>query len=747
MAHKKGSYSELFKSAQESIMYRDRSRGRRGEGGGGGGGWRGRRGGGRGHRSYGNQEDGEDGGRERPPPGLKGREIGMWYARRGKARKEHQEKMNRPTVAMDQHKEDNIRRLLNNIEAVDNVPPQMFRDFDDTRDDKSDDGWRQPRRHGSMLFCTTGIVLKFLEGDPMLKRASHLIIDEIHERDLQSDFLLIILKDLLPRRPDLKVILMSATLNAEMFSKYFDNSPMVNIPGFTYPVQEYLLEDVLEITRYRPDPSKVKKPRPRFRGRDREKEQEDEWNYNAWLRNLEGKFVKMIADAYSRSTIEALRNFDYTKIDLDLIMALIQYIVTQKNDGAILVFVPGWEEISNLHKLLQQNPSFNSDRYKVIPLHSLMPTVNQREVFDRPPPGVRKIVIATNIAETSITIDDVVFVIDCGKIKVKDYDPDRNLTCLEPQWVSRANSKQRRGRAGRVQPGECYHLYTGLKWMDMIDYLPPEMLRTRLEELCLQIKLLKLGRIEPFVAKAMQPPSMEALHKAIITLQELNALDEDENLLPLGVHLARMPLEPHTGKMILFGAMFCCLDPILTVAASLSFKDAFVIPLGKEKEADAARKELSEGSKSDHIVLINALKMLRDMKKQLAEILYDLGFLASRSSKDPQANIHSGDTGLVKAVLCAGFYPQVAKVAKTPKPGAPPYKMVTLHLKNGQGKDLRRQLDRLLEEKIVRPGVTNWNETEKEGALMRAIAELISTEESEGVGTSSGSQGLEVRVS
>ncbi|KAL8564469.1 hypothetical protein ACOMHN_017611 [Nucella lapillus] len=710
---------------------------------------------------------------------------------------------------------------------------------------------RQPRSQGSMLFCTTGIVLKFLEGDPLLKRTTHIILDEIHERDLQSDFLMIILKDLLPRRPDLKVILMSATLNAEMFSKYFHGSPMINIPGFTYPVHEYLLEDVLEITKYQQDPRKIRKtPKRSFRRVDQEKEQEEEWNYQAWLRNMEG--------SYSRSTIEALRNFDFSKIDLDLVVRLLQYIITSKGDGAILVFVPGWEEISNLHKMLQAAPY--ASNCKIIPLHSLMPTVNQREVFERPPPGVRKIVIATNIAETSITIDDVVFVVDCGKIKVKDYDPTTNLTCLESQWVSRANSKQRRGRAGRVQEGYCYHLYTGLKWTEegycyhlytglkwteVMDYLPPEMLRTRLEELCLQIKLLKLGRIEPFVCKAMQPPSMEALHKAIVTLQELNALDREENLLPLGVHLARMPVEPHTGKMILFGAMFCCLDPILTVAASLSFKDAFFIPLGKEKEADKARKKLAQGSKSDHLVLINAMKgwersqsrgtdrqycwdyflspntlrMLKDMKKQLAELLYNLNFVASKNPRDQQSNIHSEDLNLVKAVLCAGLYPHVAKVAKTPRPGDPPYKMVSLYSKNTRGnisvhpksvncretefeskwlvyyhmlktsqvyvhdctmvspypllffggditilkdghqdciavdewivfkasrsiaqivKDLRRQLDRLLEEKIVRPGVTSWNKSQKEGALMHAIAELISTEEVAPVGGEAG---------
>ncbi|XP_067658933.1 ATP-dependent DNA/RNA helicase DHX36-like [Haliotis asinina] len=685
--------------------------------------------------------------------------------------------------------------------------------------------YRLPRKNGSILYCTTGIVLKFLESDPLLQRATHIVLDEIHERDLQSDFLMIILKDILPRRPDLKVILMSATLNAAMFSKYFNDCPQLNIPGYTYPVEEYLLEDVVEMLKYQPDSSQPQRRRPRGK-RSREAD-EERWNFEVWCRNLEG--------SYSHSTITALQNMDFDKIDLDLIATLIRHISLNKSEGAILVFVPGWEEISKLHKMMQADRMYSSDKFRIIPLHSLMPTVNQREVFNKPPPGVRKVVIATNIAETSITIDDIVYVIDCGKIKVKDFQPENNLSTLEAKWVSKANSKQRRGRAGRVQPGVCYHLYTGLKWTEVDDYLPPEILRTRLEELCLHIKLLKLGKIEPFISKAIQQPSMEALHRAIITLQNLNALDKDENLLPLGYHLARMPVDPHTGKMILFGAMFCCLDPILTVAASLSFKDAFFIPLGKEEEADRARKALSEDSKSDHIMLIKAfegweraksrgndrdycwqnflspstLRLLKDMKGQLAQLLLELGFIKNKNPKDLAANVNSNNYGLVKAVLCAGLYPNVAKVAKCPRPGAPPYKMVSLYTRHegkadvhpksvnsrenffeskwmvfyhklkttkvyvhdctmvspypllffggdiGSGKDgdqdtvsvddwivfkaspttaqlvkdLRRELDKLLEHKITHPGPTSWNEAEKEGALMRAISDLITTDE------------------
>ncbi|CAL1527826.1 unnamed protein product [Lymnaea stagnalis] len=684
-----------------------------------------------------------------------------------------------------------------------------------------------PRSHGSILFCTTGIVLKFLEKDPCLKRATHVIIDEIHERDLQSDFLMIILKDLLPLRPDLKVILMSATLNAEMFSEYFNKCPMLSIPGFTFPVKEYLLEDVIEMTGYT---SEDISPRRRQWRKLKPGEREEQDNYAVWCRNLQGR--------YSQKTISVLQNFDFSKVNIDLMAHIVNYICTRLENGAILVFVPGWEDIKKLNEAIQNTPRCKSGSLKVIPLHSLMPTVNQREVFERPPPGVRKIVIATNIAETSITIDDVVFVIDCGKIKVKGFQPEINLSSLETQWVSKANAKQRRGRAGRVQPGYCFHLYTEFQYSLAPDYLPPEMLRTRLEELCLQIKLLKLGYIVPFISKAMQHPSKEAITHAVETLMELNALDANENLLPLGYHLARMPVEPHTGKMILFAAMFCCLDPILTVAASLSFKDAFTIPLGKEHLADQTRIRLSGDSKSDHIMLINAfkgwedslrrgtsqrycwenflsdntLKMLRDMKKQLAELLYDIGFIDSKDPKNLSANKNSDNQGLVKAVLCAGLYPNVAEITKVPTAKSSKYRgagglgmlvkdntkiqahpksvnmkqtffeskwMVFYHklkttkvyihdctmvspypllffggeikiLKEGGMdlvsvddwvkfkasastaqlvKDLRQQLDKLLTKKITDPGPTCWDQTTSEGALMAAIADLITMEE------------------
>uniref|UniRef100_A0A4W5P9X5 ATP-dependent DNA/RNA helicase DHX36 n=1 Tax=Hucho hucho TaxID=62062 RepID=A0A4W5P9X5_9TELE len=488
---------------------------------------------------------------------------------------------------------------------------------------------RLPRKQGSVLYCTTGIILQWLRSSPLLSTISHLVLDEIHERNLHSDVLLIIVKDLLRVRQDLKVILMSATLNAEKFSKYFDNCPMIHIPGMTFPVQEFLLED------------------------------------GGWP-----CYAHTIRDKYSDRTIDVLEMMDDDdKIDLELIVQLIRHIVLSQEEGAILVFLPGWDNISGLNDLLMAQQMFKSDGFVIIPLHSLMPTVTQTSVFKRPPPGVRKIVIATNIAETSITIDDVVFVIDGGKIKETHFDTQNNISTMTAEWVSLANAKQRRGRA----------VFLPLSPL-CLSYLSPSI--------CFCI--LKLGPIAEFLRKALDPPTEEAVTLAITHLMDLNALDRSEALTPLGFHLARLPVEPHIGKLILFGALLGCLDPVLTIAASLSFKDPFFIPMGKEKMADFRRRTLSRDSKSDHLTIIyaftgweeakqrgykferefcwdnflsaNTLQMLHNMKGQFAEHLLGAGFISSKNPKDPDSNINSENEKLIKAVIVAGLYPKVAMI-------------------------------------------------------------------------------------
>ncbi|KAK1168498.1 ATP-dependent DNA/RNA helicase DHX36 [Acipenser oxyrinchus oxyrinchus] len=695
---------------------------------------------------------------------------------------------------------------------------------------------RLPRKQGSILYCTTGIILQWLRSDPHLSTISHIVLDEIHERNLQSDVLITIMKDLMKFRDDLKIILMSATLNAEKFSKYFHNCPMIHIPGFTYPVKEYLLEDVIEMLRYCPQ---NQDGRPKWKKRFMqgqmarpEKELKEEEYRESWP-----SYARSLRDRYSDSTIDALEIMDNDdKLDLSLIVALIRHIVLKEEDGAILVFLPGWDNISGLNDLLMAQQMFKSDNFVIIPLHSLMPTVNQTQVFKKPPPGVRKIVIATNIAETSITIDDVVHVIDGGKIKETHFDTQNNISTMTAEWVSLANAKQRKGRAGRVQPGQCYHLYNGLRASLLDNYQLPEMMRTPLEELCLQIKILKLGRIASFLRNALDPPSDETVKLAVTHLMDLNALDKNEDLTPLGFHLARLPVEPHIGKMILFGALLSCLDPVLIIAASLSFRDPFVIPLGKEKLADTKRKELSKNSKSDHLTVVNAfwgweeakrhgykaerdycwehflssnsLQMLHNMKAQFAEHLLAAGFVGSKNPKDPNSNINSDNEKLIKAVICAGLYPKVAKIRpsfskkrKMVKVYTKPDGKVSIHPKSVNAeeaefhyswliyhlkmktssiflydctevtpysllffggdisiqkdqdqdtiavdewivfqspariahlvKDLKRELDALLQEKIKNPQPVDWNDTKsKDCAVISAIIDLITTQES-----------------
>lgn len=547
------------------------------------------------------------------------------------------------------------------------------------------------------MYCTTGILLRWLVSDPFLLGTSHIILDEIHERDVLSDFLLIIVRDLLPKRPDLKLILMSATLNSEMFSSYFGNCKVAHIPGFTYPVQEFYLEEIIEKTGYHVDQDRklgIRRHQPKWKQyRDRgtkcfvkdggNAESQEDDKEMMWK-----NYLDTIRHKYSPKTITTLQNMDMEKIDLDLVVSVVTYISLHMEEGAILVFLPGWDDISKVHDKLKDVKVFSSGKFRIIPLHSMMPSANQREVFDRPPKGVRKIVIATNIAETSITIDDVVFVVDGGKVKEKTYDVSNKIACLQPVWISKASSRQRRGRAGRVQPGYCFHLFTKFHADALEDYQLPEMLRTPLEELCLQIKILKLGMISPFLTKALQRPEEQAVTNALEVLHQLNALDANEELTPLGYHLAALPVDPRVGKMILFGAIFSCLDPVLTVASVLGFKDPFVSPLGKQKEAEVARSNFAGDTRSDHLALLkafqgweqalrqgrerdycwrnflsgNTMKMIRDMKQQFSSLLREIGFLDSADPKAPAANQNSENLKLVKAVLCAGLYPNVARI-------------------------------------------------------------------------------------
>ncbi|EFN61923.1 Probable ATP-dependent RNA helicase DHX36 [Camponotus floridanus] len=551
------------------------------------------------------------------------------------------------------------------------------------------------REQGSILFCTTGILLQIMKTDPALKDFSHVILDEIHERTTESDFIITLLKQVIPKRTDLKILLMSATLNSERFSKYYNECPMIHIPGFTYPVQEFYLEDVLSLIQFR-FPEAESTVYRKYGKAQRERYKEKVHKKEDFFDIIQPYIQQLRAEVkYAEHVLSELRNPNSENLSLELIEKLVRYICNNKQPGAILIFLPGMMDISQLNKMMLESGCYPPNKYIIYPLHSRMPTIDQKLIFKEPPDDIRKIIIATSIAETSITIEDVVYVIDCGKTKLGRFDIAHNIQTLNPEWVSLANAKQRRGRAGRVKSGECYHLYSKAREMTFDQYPLPEMLRTRLEEVILQIKMLQLGKAKEFLASIMDPPDLKAIDLSLNLLRTLNALDEEEHLTPLGYHLAHLPLDPRTGKMILWAALFSCVEPIFAIAASLTFKDAFYCPLGKEEEANKKKLELSMGEYSDHIALaealrrfevarrrgnagqfcreyflsFNTLKLLSEMKIQFAQYLYEMKFLNSDNPGDKNANRNSNNVALIKTIVCAGLYPNIAVIRRASKNG------------------------------------------------------------------------------
>lgn len=535
-------------------------------------------------------------------------------------------------------------------------------------------------RETRLTFCTTGIMLKILENNPALDGYSHIIVDEVHERSVDSDFLLIVLRDLLPNRPDLKLVLMSATLNANRFSEYFYFTPTLHIPGRTFPVKSLFLEDIVEMCQY-----SLSKQSP-------------------YCSNKENEKVRSQLRSYSTRTRHTMANIDENKINYELITMLVRHILKTDTDtnNAILIFMPGLSEITDLYNELDL-PSSSCD---VIALHSSLSSINQRKVFDPPKPGVRKVVIATNIAETSITIDDVFWVIDTGKMKEMEFDSASGMNTLKETWISRANALQRAGRAGRVKPGTCFHLFSKHRFDNLLEASQrPEILRISLEQTCLRIKALDLdGTVESVLAQAMDPPKKRDITHALRQLRKLNALRHDETLTPLGMHLTQLPIDARLGKMIIFGALFRCLDPILTIGATLGYQSPFVAPMNQREEARKAHEKISV-EKSDHLSILrayhmwikmrregrekvfcdchylslNTLRQITERKKQLVELLSSIGFLeltrtaihnmrlrAPQSAfvlgEDHPMNLNSRNLALIKACLCAGLYPQVLLV-------------------------------------------------------------------------------------
>lgn len=407
-----------------------------------------------------------------------------------------------------------------------------------------------------IVFLTVGLLLRQIQREPSLPQYQVLIVDEVHERHLHNDFLLGVLRRLLPQRPDLKVILMSATINISLFSSYFGNAPVVQVPGRLFPITV-----VYQPLEAEPTTSKSEKLDPR-----------------PFLRVLEAIDTKY----------------------------------PPEERGDLLVFLSGMAEISAVLEAAQTYAS-HTQRWVVLPLHSALSVADQDKVFDVAPPGVRKCILSTNIAETSVTIDGIRFVVDSGKVKEMSYDPQAKLQRLQEFWISQASAEQRKGRAGRTGPGVCFRLYAESDYDAFAPYAVPEIRRVALDALVLQMKSMSVGdpRTFPFI----EPPPLASLETAILYLQDQGALDSSEALTPIGSLLAQLPVDVVIGKMLILGSMFRLVEPVLTIAAALSVQSPFTRSAQSNLECAAARRPL-ESDQGDPFTLFNVFNNWVQVKSE-----------------------------------------------------------------------------------------------------------------------------------
>ncbi|KAJ9118123.1 hypothetical protein QFC22_004024 [Naganishia vaughanmartiniae] len=551
-------------------------------------------------------------------------------------------------------------------------------------------------RNTRLAFVTNGIALRMLENSAgsegqagSFDEVTHIVVDEVHERSIDSDFLMIVLKSLMQERKDLKIILMSATMNSEKICAYFDNCPFFKVPGRTFPVQVNFLEDAVELTHYFIAESS---PYAIRHGRNRK---QIEWSEEMANNDddEEGDLdqpsdpMKLSSAAYSQETVRTVNLLDPKQIPYGLIMRLLEHLCLETNSPysqAILVFLPGINEIRKLHDLLvDHNQLGNARDYKIYPLHSTISSENQGAVFEIPPKGVRKIVLSTNIAETGVTIPDITCVIDSGKHREMRYDEKRSISRLTETYIARSNAAQRRGRAGRVQEGLAFHLFTRARHdTQLADHPEPEILRLSLQDLALRIKILKVKvgtSIADGLSKALDPPSPINVARAVSSLVEVKALTAAEEITPMGLLLSRLPVDVHLGKFLLLAALFKCLDPALTIAATLNSKSPFVAPFGREQEADTIKQSFKKGQsypRQDRFYTLQQIEELRQQlysylvdtnfvritpaeKEAIARARYRKGFRTSFVTIPNELNENAEDENMLNAALVAGLYPKI----------------------------------------------------------------------------------------
>jgi ATP-dependent helicase HrpA len=381
-------------------------------------------------------------------------------------------------------------------------------------------------RDSYVKLMTDGILLAETQGDRFLEQYDTIILDEAHERSLNIDFLLGYLKQLLPKRPDLKLIITSATIDPQGFSRHFNNAPVIEVSGRTYPVE----------VRYRPPESD-------------DPEEED--------RTLQDQILAAVDEVW------------------------------REGPGDVLVFLPGEREIRETAESLRKH---HPPGVEVLPLYARLSPEDQMKVFH--PHGRPRIVLATNVAETSLTVPGIKYVVDPGTARLNRYSPRTKVQRLHVEPVSQASADQRKGRCGRVSAGICIRLYSEDSYARRPRFTDPEILRTNLASVILQMKALRLGEVQDF--PFLEPPDYRAVRDGFATLHELGAIDENNQLTALGATLARLPADPRIGRMILAARDEGTMDEVLIIASALTVQDPRERPMDKQEQADAAHAKFKD---------------------------------------------------------------------------------------------------------------------------------------------------------
>ncbi|GMH30367.1 hypothetical protein Nepgr_032210 [Nepenthes gracilis] len=477
-------------------------------------------------------------------------------------------------------------------------------------------------------FLTDGVLIREMMDDPLLTKYSVIMVDEAHERSISTDIILGLLKKIQQRRPDLHLIISSATIEAKSIAAFFETRR--RRPG-------------LEGEELGPKPVPA-------------------------ILSVEGRGFNVEINYVEEAVL------DYLRAAVSTVLS----ILDQESIGDILVFLTGQDDIDATIQLLNEEAYDNgrkSSDLLVLPLYSGLSRAEQDLVFSPTPRGKRKVVMSTNIAETSLTLEGIVYVVDCGFSKQQFYDPISDIESLVVAPISKASARQRAGRAGRLQPGKCYRLYTEEYYTNEMSAVGiPEIQRSNLVSCVIQLKALGIDNILGF--DWLASPSPEAMIRALEVLYSLGVLDDDAKLTsPIGFQVAEIPLDPMLSKMILASGQLGCSEEIVTIAAVLSIQSIWISVRGARKELDEAKLRFA-AAEGDHVTFLNvykafllsgksskwchknyvnyhAMKKVIEIREQLKRIMQRLGIGLKSCEWDMQ---------VVRKAIIAGFFANACRL-------------------------------------------------------------------------------------